>query len=638
MATKRAILAIPDAEDRRSLGYARMDLERWLRDLLSLAEVVASEEMIAWLSDDHDEPEDDDNRNNNDAYNKFLSTRVDFALANAPVRRMIVKHGKSESIQLSVPSGYFVVWSFCSKPRDIAFTLIFTATSKAAREYERVPSHQRLCQGIWQNTIAEACEVTASWGNEYAKWRDKRIFFQLDVISPSAMDAARDRHTRHAEREAEREAHRQALERVARKLAARVGLFFTIENAERPSSRAIYSSLVDDDLISIRDDEKDNEIFGENDDDTESIRSTSQSGWSLMPPNELRAALHKESQRVASLENALFLAEKEATSCRLARDEASTRLSESEKVQRTLSGHLNSYRSKLEAEIETRSTLEEELTSLRKKVQEIQQHYEFASTKAETLEKRAKALERERDLLAQAVQSYRDSAELARGDARSARDELQHTRDQLLALNNNHTNVNHYLNGGRGQTFIGKPQQRPLLSAKLESIGDEQSIIADTDFELADDDLLLRVDALQSRIDSELSSVQRAALGNISTTTAKSTSPKREKPQPILDEPQNNFDAKRTFSSTPPNADDTVQSAVDENHTEVPLQTDSATANDENIIPDTQSPSTQRRHDLVVPDGFNPGDILPFVAEGLNLSVPIPDGLLPGDVFTIELR
>ena len=92
-----------------------------------------------------------------------------------------------------------------------------------------MPSHERVVQGVWEVPVSSpssrstssssmatavtayssgVATVTVRWGNEYARWIDKRLFFQLAVLPPSQLERARARHRARQEATQQRDAHR----------------------------------------------------------------------------------------------------------------------------------------------------------------------------------------------------------------------------------------------------------------------------------------------------------------------------------------------------------------------------------------------------------------------------------------------
>lgn len=363
------------------LGSYKAAIERWLRELLSLAQVVGSEEMVSWLADEGDTDD--------------LVTEVDHALEDEAVQRVTVRHGCSHSLELRVPRSHSLVWSFASRPRDIAFSL--EKDGEQARTYERVPSHERLFQGVWEHAgedvdvDAPAATLKVTFGNEYAKWRDKKVFYQIAVLSPRARDLARRRHRERLDADAEREAHREALERVALKLSHRTPIVDDDDDVSRCSVPTEVS--------------EDAEVRG-------------------MPRREIEAIALAASKKVAALTNALALAEQEAARACSERDTAIEnrrallgRAADAEK-------RADQATKALAREKELRTLSSDEARTAKAELIEARFANDQAAETVARLDAECKQLQHQRDLLAQAARGYKDSAELARGDARRARETL----------------------------------------------------------------------------------------------------------------------------------------------------------------------------------------------------------------------
>lgn len=454
-------LVVCDARDAESLASYKQSIEVWLRSLLCIPEVVGSDEFVTWLADDPLWEEEE------------LVTEVDYALEDEPVNKVVVRHGSSHGIKLDVPRGHFVVWSFASKPRDVAFSV--ECDGREARTYERVPSHERLFQGVWENPASASCgrledvdddegvdvdalvnsvvlgsEVTIRWGNEYARWRDKRVYYQIAVLSKEAIELARRRYKQKTEVEAERDAHRDALERVAKQLSEHH-----------------------------RGDDEENE-----EDDLASVASTIASApassrkideWRALPRRELEAAALNATTKVETLADALTRLEREATLAARERDDARSEASACRVHAEDAERRASESAAAAQAERRERERAKQAESTARAELIECQDAMERLTEQLSDSARQLAALRRERDLLAEAARGYKDSAELARGDARSVRDELASARDALAVLNHN------------SPVAVDNPEMR----------------LDDDD----DDDLLQRVDALQSRIDSELGRV-----------------------------------------------------------------------------------------------------------------------------------
>ena len=430
-------LVVSDSSDAASMSSYKASIEAWLRSLLVVPEVVGSDEVVSWLADD-DLGEDDD-----------LVTEVDFALEDEAVHKALVRHGSSVGITLRVPRGHFVVWSFASKPRDVAFSV--ECEGREARTYERVPSHERLFQGVWENAqpyqggdaegvdidaLLASSEVTVRWGNEYAKWRDKRVYYQVAVLSKDALDLARRRHRHKIEAEAERDAHREALERVAKQLS---------------------EQHVDDD----------------DDDDRASTATTSgilpsaDDEWRALPRRELEAAALAATAKAEALSAAMSRLEAEASAATRERDESLATASECRGRAEEAETRAAAAVAAAKKERAERLGATEDASAARAQVIEARDALDQVAARLEAAERQVEALRHERDLLAEAARGYRDSAELARGAdlARgAARDDFESTALAAVPAD---------------------------IFATLDD----------------DDDLLDRVDALQSRIDSELGRV-----------------------------------------------------------------------------------------------------------------------------------
>ncbi|KAJ1462184.1 hypothetical protein M885DRAFT_611066 [Pelagophyceae sp. CCMP2097] len=459
----RAVSYEVNAADAAGMGAHRGALERWLRDVAAVPEIVGCDEVVLWLGDDGD----------CDADLRRLVTAVDFALEGATVQRFRVRHGASHDVDVRcAPDASIVVWSFASAPRDVGFSILCDGAER--RRYERVPSHQKLVQGACDvgrhadadgddeaddddgasfrtslSTVAGAKRrvrsagvVTFRWHNEYALWRDKRIFFRAAALTAQQYQHARRRHRERAEQDRERAAHNEALQRSASLLAAWSP---NDEDAlDGPQTRG-------EDAGSFMIDGRD-------------VRRISR--------GDVEAVALEATARAAGLSAALGAAEREASACRAQRDGA---VAEKLQLQRSLdaaSTRGDTAQAALAAERTRREAADEDARAGNADAARLRRDCADALERLARAQGRTATLERERDLLKQAVAGYRDTAELAHGDAQLVRDEL-----------------------ARLQSSAFKGDAR---AAARDHAADE-----DDDEE---DDLLRRVEALQQTIDSELKS------------------------------------------------------------------------------------------------------------------------------------
>lgn len=570
--TTARISIVSDSQDAESMAHYKQSVEVWLRALLTIPEVVGSEDLVAWLADDDSVDFEDD---------ESLVTRVDFALEDEPVQRGLVRHGHSFAVNLQVPRGHFVVWSFASQPRDVAFSL--ECDGKEARTYERVPSHERLFQGVWENSFQQhsagedgvdidallvKSQVTVRWGNEYAKWRDKKLFYQVAVLSKDALEIARRRYRAKVEAEAERDAHREALERVAKKLSRSF-------DAASPSGGAPLDEFSPQSG-------GDAPVSTEGSTTTTTVLPETGDEWRALPRRELEAVAMSATKKAEALSEAMARLEAETSAASIQRDDALSEASACRARAEEAESRASANALACTAESREKQKAVEAERAARAQLIEVTDAAEKTAEQLRIVEAQLESVRRERDLLAEAARGYKDSAELARGDAKCVRDELASARDALAFLHND-------------------PKKSTTTNG-------------DVGFDDDDDDLLERVDALQSRIDNELGKVKsKAASSSSSNNHRKKTTSTTSAKKSLLNHNPPPPRRKSPMLQPPPPAKAPSPAPV-------------------------EPPPTGRRHDLVVQAGYGPGDEMPFRVEGMDLSVVIPNGLRTGDTFTIELR
>lgn len=143
-------------DDKEPIQAKVVELDLYLKKLLSLHEVLASDEILLFLDEEAPsmsvEPE-----------SLEPITVHDLLLVNERVNKTVVR--RSEEVRLRVPLGHLIVWRFQTEKYDIGFSLEIDSEPKVS--YTRYNSHEKPAMGTVEAT--QNCSCVLKWDNSYAR-------------------------------------------------------------------------------------------------------------------------------------------------------------------------------------------------------------------------------------------------------------------------------------------------------------------------------------------------------------------------------------------------------------------------------------------------------------------------------------